>query len=160
MLFNEIFGVDDEKDVETTSQKSKSSFIPDNETEDDNSPTSNSTNEKDNANQREKIYTENSEELSLLVVNLFKSVEKFLFDIARGNIGISTIKFLGNILSVCFEAKKLYSKKRFFLNGQDKQKNLVLYKRLYNFNRTFLVQTLGGRDRIKIEKYKKYLEAK
>lgn len=159
MFLKELLGADDEEEV--LKPQTKSSTIHQNDEHNvEDSPTNNYTKEKSNSNDALKAYKDNIEELDLLVVNLFKSFEKFLFDTARGNIGTSTVRFLGSILSICFNAKKIYMKKHFFITGKDKPNYITLYKRLYNFNRTFLIQILGNRDKIKIDKLKKHLDAK
>jgi hypothetical protein len=115
------------------------------------------TKEKNIVNSQEVDYQNNIEEVNMLVLSIFKSLEKVLFSFAKGNIGPGVVKSLIELGSTIFSARKLYTKKRFMLRQSDRSIMNYLYKRLFTFNRFNLVSTLAPVDRVKKQRYLTFL---
>jgi len=88
-------------------------------------------------------YDKNVEDLIDFIVSFFKEIESILLQIASGNIGIHLAKSLLKLGVLITKIAKFYSSKQFKLNGIDKIQFVGLHRRLFTFNRTFLVNSLA-----------------
>lgn len=88
-------------------------------------------------------YDKNVEDFIDFIVSFFKEIESILLQIASGNIGIHLAKSLLKLGVLITKIAKFYSSKQFKLNGIDKIQFVGLHRRLFTFNRTFLVNSLA-----------------
>lgn len=88
-------------------------------------------------------YDKNVEDLIDFIVSFFKEIESILLQIASDNIGIHLAKSLLKLGVLITKIAKFYSSKQFKLNGIDKIQFVGLHRRLFTFNRTFLVNSLA-----------------
>lgn len=128
-------------------------------TNDEESSTSDSSKEKNKNNQSIDDYQKKVNELDSAIIHLFKGIEIFLFQCARGQVGIMTLKYLINIISLLITVRKSHQNLRLILKGADKLRYLGLYKRIFSFNRSFLLNTITA-DPIKKKGFSNMLNTK
>lgn len=113
--------------------------------------------EKSTINTQDAIYKENVEELNMIILAIFKSVEKILGLIAKGNVGFILLRPIGELAGLLFAAKKLYAKKRFSFRLQERTQVIAVFRRFSLFNKTTLVNSMAPNDRVKRMQYLQYL---
>lgn len=136
-------------------KESKSGFIQNNEEQ---APIE-TKKEKENSNPIPDVYQSNLDELNINILNIFKELEKILFQIARGNIGLFTVRSVLGLINLLIQFKKIYSKRNYILRSNDRMQLSSLHKRLFTFNRTFLINALT-KDPVKKQNYLKTLNNK
>ena len=113
--------------------------------------------EKSTINTQDLIYKENVEELNMIILGIFKSVEKILGLIAKGSVGFILLRPIGDLMGLLFAAKKLYAKKRFSFKLQERTQVIAVYRRFSLFNKTTLINSMAPTDRVKRMQYLQYL---